>query len=230
MTNRIKIIGYCRASTQDQTTTLLDQAERLRAYCQAFPHYELTDVVTANESAKDVEHRDEFKNVLSRLYAGEASALLIFKLDRFARDLQSGLAIAQELERRKITLISICDYIDMSTAQGRFLFSLQLSMAAFERETTAERTSRALQWKMKNGERVSHRLPYGQKAHPDDPAKTVPCPREIAVIERMKKLHEDGQSLSAIARILNQDEVPTKLGKIGKWSHKTVSRILERSD
>lgn len=229
MTNRIKIIGYCRASTQDQTTTLLDQAERLRAYCRAFPNYDLTDVVTANESAKDVEHREDFKRVLSRLYAGEASALLIFKLDRFARDLQSGLAIAQELERRKITLISICDYIDMSTAQGRFLFSLQLSMAALERETTAERTSRALQWKMKNGERVSSILPYGQMECPDDRTKTLPCPREIAVINRMRRLYEDGQTFSGIARILNREEVPTKLGKVGKWSHKTISRILERS-
>ena len=47
-------------------------------------------------------------------------------------------------------------------------------------------------------------------------------------IEYIKvRYHEDGISISQIARELNICGVPTKRG--GKWSHKQVSRILNRT-
>jgi len=95
-------------------------------------------------------------------------------------------------------------------------------------KTTAERTSRVLQWKRDNGERVSFRLPYGQTVDPENESRTIPDARELEVIAEIKKLRQQGLSYSAIARKLNEDGVPTKLGKVGGWQHATISRILRR--
>ena len=193
--------------------------------------HELADVIVANESGKSIDGREEFTRVLSMLRGGVADGLLVLKIDRLTRSVADGLRLLDEFfgerSRLGLTLVSAMDFIDTSTAQGRFLFTLQLSIATLERETTGERTSRALQFKMRNGEKVSSRLPYGQKPHPTEPKKTVPCPEELAVIEKMKAMYADGMSYGAIALHLNKTEVPTKTGQ-GVWQGRTVSRILQR--
>jgi len=51
-------------------------------------------------------------------------------------------------------------------------------------------------------------------------------PREISeeVVERIGKLHEAGLSVAAIARKLNQENVPTPRG--GRWHSPGVKRAL----
>ena len=71
-------------------------------------------------------------------------------------------------------------------------------------------------------------MPYGQKAHPTEEKKTIPCVRELGIIDSMKAMHANGLSFGAIAYHLNAVGVPTKTG-LGSWAGRTVSRILKRS-
>lgn len=49
----------------------------------------------------------------------------------------------------------------------------------------------------------------------------------IVLYPYIKDERDEGRSLSGIADTFNADEIPTPSGK-GKWTAKTVSRVIER--
>ena len=101
-------------------------------------------------------------------------------------------------------------------------------MAAFgemERNLISERTRMALQHLKDTGKRFTYDK-YGWDVDEDN--NLIENEKEQYWIEYIKvRYHEDDISISQIARELNTCGVPTKRG--GKWSHKQVSRILNRN-
>ena len=222
----MKAIGYVRASTEDQQTTLKDQAERVANFVAGHGG-ELIDVVTESGSGGGtLDRRPGVQEVMSRAIAGEADSICFYSLDRFSRDIISGLTEIRRLERKGVRLMSVSQSIGDSRTDAGFLsITMHLLMAEMEIRQIQSRTSRALRHMMANGKKVSHRLPYGQSPHPEDPASTVANPEELAVIELMRALRSEGLSLQQIANELRRREIKTKLGK-ATWNPGTISRIL----
>lgn len=76
--------------------------------------------------------------------AGRAfDIVLIAKLDRLGRSVPHLHDVVNELQTQGVALVSAGDGFDLSTANGRLLFNVLASFAAFERELTAERTKAA---------------------------------------------------------------------------------------
>lgn len=69
------------------------------------------------------------------------------------------------------------------------------------------------------GKRVEGRHPYGE--HP-----SVQYLGEKAVVERIRKMHADGMSQYAIAKVLNEEGTRTRYGK--EFYAKTIHNILQR--
>ena len=122
-------------------------------------------------------------------------------------------------------MFSVADSIDTRTAAGRLVLNVLLSVAQWERETIAERTSDALQYKIRNGERCG-KVRFGYDLA-EDGKSLVPNAVEQEAIRLMHELREAGESLRAIADALNLRGVATKQG--GVWKHTTVKGILERA-
>jgi len=94
-----------------------------------------------------------------------------------------------------------------------------------ERNLISERTCMALQHLKDTGKRFTYDK-YGWDVDEDN--NFVENEKEQYWIEYMKvRYHEDGIKVSEIARELNSFVVLTKRG--GKWSHKQVRRILDRT-
>lgn len=193
----------------------------------AYDH-EIVEMFIGNESGKSVECRQEFQRVLDRLRAGDAEGLLVLKLDRLARSTRDGADLLDEFfgtrSKYGLTLLSVQDYLNTDTAAGVMMFNILLSFAQYERDLASERTRAVLQYKMKNGHRVSKRIQYGWQVDPRDDQRLIEHPEEQAVIARMRELEASGRSMSAIAQLLNDEEIPTKLN--GAWYPATVDRVL----
>ena len=56
--------------------------------------------------------------------------------------------------------------------------------------------------------------------------KVMVDPRETKVVHQMVKLWQSGKSCRAIAKLLNDQKVSTRLGK--RWSHSVVKTIIRR--
>ena len=66
-------------------------------------------------------------------------------------------------------------------------------------------------------------IPYGY-AYLE--GQLVKNPAEYAVVNKIIKFWQSGKSLIAIAKLLNDQNVPTRLGK--KWVHSVVGAIVKR--
>lgn len=139
------VYGYARVSTtltkNKQHLTL--QTDALTAAgCQVIIKERLSG--TRND-------RPELNRLLDSLQEGDT--LVVWKLDRLGRSLTHLTSVVLDrLDRQGVTFVSLTEAIDTRTSQGRLLFGLLGSVAAFERDLIVERIKAGLAAsKRKNG-------------------------------------------------------------------------------
>lgn len=130
-----KKYGYGRVSTSDQ-----DLSSQIMALRQAgIPESNLyTDVYTGSTT-----ERPGLKALLAQLQPGDS--VYIYKLDRLGRSAVDTLFLIDSLQTRGITLVSLSESLDSSTATGKLIISVLVSFAQFERDLIRERTLLGLQ-------------------------------------------------------------------------------------
>mgnify|MGYP003325824556 CR=1 FL=1 len=120
------------------------------------------------------------------------------------------------------------EQIDTTSASGKLVLNVLMSVSQWEREVISERTSEVMQYKKSIGQRVGS-LPYGMQV--DEDGKTlVPNEAEQEVLAYMKDLRYMGMTYTEITNRLRAENVPSrqKLGsdKPGQWQRTSVYRIL----
>lgn len=228
-----KVIGYIRVSTESQAESglgLADQEMKIRGYCSIYD-LELVDIVVdAGASAKNL-NREGISRVIESVEAGEVEGVLVAKLDRLTRSM-TDLHVLLNTVFSKVELHSVAEKVDTSTAAGRLVLNVLMSVAAWEREAIGERTSAALQAKKANKsprskmtrKAINGRAPFGWQWKNGD---LVPEKKEQEVISLIKDLRESGTNFSKIAAYLNEQGIPTS--RNGKWQSITVKRTLEKA-
>jgi DNA invertase Pin-like site-specific DNA recombinase len=83
--------------------------------------------------------------------------LLVWPLDRVGRSLKHLVIVLDELQHTGVTLISLRDGLDLSTAAGRFQTAVIAALAEFERSRLRERTIAGLQRARAQGKRLGGR-------------------------------------------------------------------------
>jgi DNA invertase Pin-like site-specific DNA recombinase len=77
----------------------------------------------------------------SWITSAPGDTVVVWKLDRLGRNLWHILQTVKELTERGVTLVSVTDGIDSSTAAGRMMIGVLGFLAEYERELTKERTA-----------------------------------------------------------------------------------------
>jgi DNA invertase Pin-like site-specific DNA recombinase len=126
-----KYIGYARVSTDDQN--LDSQIDALNKKCVKI----FTDKISGAKA-----DRVGLNQCLEFLREGDT--LVITKLDRLGRSLKDLIQIVDMLKDRNISLYSINDQIDTSTAHGKFFFHIFGAVSEFERDLIRSRTQAGL--------------------------------------------------------------------------------------
>jgi putative DNA-invertase from lambdoid prophage Rac len=134
----MKVALYCRVSTQEQTTE--NQRIRLEEYAKS--HGFEFDVFEETESTRKT--RPVKQALLAKLRNSDYQAVIVYKLDRWARSSMELILDTQELIKKNIGFISISDNLDFSTAAGKLHFQILSAFAEFERSLIRERTIEGL--------------------------------------------------------------------------------------
>lgn len=221
-----------RSAARTDETSCTAQLEFCRRYCQLYGYQIIGEFTDELLSGKDVKGRPGFKRAL-KLAVHNRAILVAYSQSRFARNTEQACRLIRYLLKRGCNLASCKEHIDTSSAFGRLTYRFKAVLDEFEREQTAERTSDAMKSHQSHGRRMSAQPPYGQMPDPNDSARWIPNPAELAAIERIRELAQlpkyrraDGSpQLSRIARQLDKEHRPSRNGK---WHHTTVRRILER--
>lgn len=222
-TRRPLMAGYVRVSTEMQVErgdSLAVQEARLRTEAER-RGWDLVVYREPGISAKD-NNRPEFQRMMADLEAGRIDGVVATKLDRLWRSTQlavTGLnTITQEYGRELVILDAP---FDSTTPAGRVMFTLMASLAAFERETTAERVLDSMKGRAEAGKFNGGPVPYGYRL---EGAFLVPDEAEAATIRRMFELALLKPSIRQVR--LELDRTGSRTRKGYRWAGETLRRLL----
>ena len=141
----MKLIGYARVSTSDQTAA--PQREALRAAGCA--------TIFEDTMSGASRHRSGLDQALGQLAPGDV--LVVWKLDRLGRSMQHVVNIVLDLDRRGIGFRSLTEAIDLTSSTGKLLLSVFGWLGEVERDLTMERTRVGLAAAKRRGVQLGRR-------------------------------------------------------------------------
>jgi DNA invertase Pin-like site-specific DNA recombinase len=167
-------IGYTRVSTVSQT---LDQQNDALAAANVTKTF--SDIMSG---ARD--DRPGLAALMEYIRAGDT--VVVWKLDRLGRNTLHILETVKALTDQGVTLVSVTDGIDSSTAAGRMMIGVLGSLAEYERELIKERTA------LKRAASQAKGTKFGRRRRVDDPG-------HLATAKQMKA---DGHTARDTAKYL----------------------------
>ncbi len=209
----MKAIGYIRVSTEEQARhgiSLDMQRSKISAYA-VLEDMELIDII-ADEglSGCSMKGRPGITKILGMVQDKTIQAVIIYKLDRLARNTIEALQAATLMDQKGVALHSITEKLDTRSAMGRFFFTLMASIAEMERGIISERIQSAMERKREKGEPCSNNPPFGYQIVGN---QLVPALHEKRVHNRILELHRSGQTVWGIRDVLEEEGFSNRRGK-----------------
>ena len=121
------IVGYVRVSS-------IDQCEERQLV--SMEKYNVEKIFSEKVSAKDT-NRPELERMLD--WVKEGDTLVVHDFSRLARSTKDLLNIVEQLEKKKVDLISTKENIDTSTPTGKLMLTMIGAINEFERANLLER-------------------------------------------------------------------------------------------
>ena len=200
--------------------SLGEQQEKLEALCK-YKGFEIFKIYKdAGISAKDMEHRPAFQEMLEDMKAGKLNYIVAYKLDRVTRSVRDLEILITELGKYHCYLICDRDDVNTSTANGKFFVRMLTVLSQLEIEIVSERTKFGLTGAIKAGHLPSN-APLGYKRVNK---KVVIDEATKSIIERIFELYLQGKSYQTIANIFNEEKVLFPEKK--KWTDSIIEKII----
>ncbi|HXF72501.1 MAG TPA: recombinase family protein [Actinomycetota bacterium] len=220
-----RAIGYARVSTAEQVQGFgLEVQERAIREWARSNRIRLLGV-ERDEGApgsNGLDQRPGLARALARLEAGQAECLVVYRLDRLARDLVLQETTVRRLERRGRRVVSVTEPSVDGDDPTRILVRQVLgALAQYERAVIQARMAAGREAKRARGGYVGGRPPYGFLARR---GALEPVPEEQAAIALARELRRRGASYREIARRLSEAGYAPKGG--GVWWPAQVGRLL----
>lgn len=233
------VIGMVRVSTEDQKlhgVSLAAQEERIRGYCLAH-ELNLVEIVRDEGVSGTIapEKRPGMRRALEMLRAGEASGLVVLRIDRLTRSLLDLLNLVNTIRKEGWALHSVSEHVDTSSPMGEFFLTIMGAVAQLERKMISTRVVEALAEKRRKGAKLGG-APYGWRKVDEHGlgvdelghgklTEHAMVEAEQAIIFEVREMWTLGKlSQSTIAALMNQRGRPAPKG--AKWSRRSVQCIL----
>jgi site-specific DNA recombinase len=220
----LRLLAYGRVSdvrgrTGESFISPEDQMRRCRDYAGTYDHTIIEEGLDLDVSG-GVMSRPTLDRFLEEIKACRAQGLIVAKLDRFSRSSRGALNALAEIEAAGGVLISVQEQIDSTTAAGRFVRSIFLATAEWERERIGESWLSAKTSAVARGVHISRHCPPGYVRNGD--SRLSPHPRDGQTIAKAFSMAAEGESYSAIATYLNQ----RGLSGSETWQPNRIKRLL----
>ena len=224
-------VSYLRVSTREQANeglSLENQEKGIASFCEAVSgHKIIARFIEGGASAKTTEGRPEFLRMLEycKEHSKEIDAVIVWKLDRFARKTKDHFRVKTDLAALGIRLYSATEAIDDETPIGRFMETILAGSAQFDNDNRTERVRAGMEGRAEQGRWVWE-APVGYLNHNDGDGPTVvPDPLKAKIIERMFTEFSKGiYKQTEIREMANNLGLRTKSGRT--ISTQTVNKIL----
>ena len=214
------------------------QEEKLRGFVMA-NNYELNEKHVYNVDlgcSGSTDKRPGLQKLLKDANNKEFDIILVYRQDRFFRNLRLLLNTVADLRELGIEFKSLTEPFDTTTPTGRAMFANAGVFAEWMREVGLESRDEGMKKAMADGKWLGGTPPYGYKFNreiqkleiDEEESKVVKMIFEWVVLEKLSKYK--------VRQRLNEKKVPTKWDRLGRekkvngqgwWNARTVERILK---
>ena len=231
----VKLVAYLRVSTDKQAEQGLGlevQEQAIRKWARANGHR--ITLWTSDEGisgSNGLDTRIGLAEALAAVRDGEVGALVVYRLDRLARDLTLQESLLAEIRRTGGDLFSTSNaeaefLVDDPDDPSRKMIRQVLgAVNEFERSMIALRLRSGRARKAEKGGFAYGSPPFGYRA---ENGELIPVPEEFDTVARIRALHAEGRSLREIGSALEAEGRTTKRGGT-RWHPTTVQSVLRHA-
>ena len=230
----MKVAVYARVSSDKQDTDLSISAQlrALREYTLRNGHQVVREFIDEAESGRTAA-RPAFREMISlaRIKNPPFEAILVWKLNRFARSRADSVAYKTLLRNKGIEVISINEPVD-DTPTGRLLEGVIESIDEFYSANLGQDIKRGMRENASRGFFNGSRPPYGfRKVAVRDGNRTrnklEPEPQDSVALQVVRRIFDMAMrdiGCKEIAKTLNKEGSRTSTGE--RWGRVTVHKVL----
>lgn len=231
----MKLCSYLRVSTDKQSEDgqgIALQREAIKKWAKSSGHKLVAEFHDEGgvSGAKELDDRPALGDALEMVRAGEAEGLVVYRLDRLARDLIIQETLIAEVRRHGGRVFStmagedafLTD--DPDDPSRKLIRQILGSVSEYERSVIAIRLRSGRRRKAEQGGYAYGRPPMGKVAVGGE---LVADEAEQVAIRRILALRAEKLSTRDICKALDREGIATKTGR-GGWQPAVVGRILKR--
>jgi DNA invertase Pin-like site-specific DNA recombinase len=230
--SKVPVVGYLRVSTDAQAEHgfgLRIQEDAIRAWAKS--NGARLVAVYGDEGvsgSNGLDTREALPLALRDLRERRASGIVVYRLDRLARDLVLQETLLAEVRRMGADVFSTSaaesGYLtdDPDDPSRKMIRQILGAVSEYERGMIKLRLRSGRLRKAQGGGYAFGSPPYGQRSVD---GVLLPVDDEQSVLARMKQMHASGTSLRRISEVLNAEGVPAKRSG-SRWHPTTVARAL----
>lgn len=216
-----KAVFYARYSSDRQTEQSIEGQRRV---CEEFAKAEniqiLREYIDRATSGTSAEHRDQFQQMLKDSKNGGWDYVLVYKLDRFARNRYDSAIYKQQLKKSGVKVLSATERITDSP-EGVLIEGLLESMDEYFSRELSRKCRRGIRESVIKGHNLS-KPPYGYKR---DGKHFVINEDTAENVKKVFQMYNTGATQQSIADMLNKSGYRTCKG--GLFRRDSIADILK---
>ena len=229
----MNVVAYLRVSTDRQAEEGLGleiQEHAIRAWARGNRHKVVLWTRDEGVSGTNgLDQRQGLADALDALRSHQTGALVVYRLDRLARDLVLQEQLLADVRRMRADVFSTsaaeAGYLtdDPDDPSRKLIRQVLGAVNEYERAMISLRLRSGRRRKAENGGYAYGAPPYGQRVHA---GVLVPDDHEQVTLARMRDLRAEGGSYRKIAATLTKEGHQRKRGDV--WHPMTIRQILAR--
>ncbi len=214
---------YVRFSSHNQTEQSIEGQTRVcQEFCQRH-NIKIVEIYAdrATSASKNTEKRVSFLKMIKDSEKGLFDAVVVYKLDRFARSRYDSATYKYRLKKNGVQLISATENITNSP-EGIILESVLEGMAEFYSAELSQKINRGMRESAYKHNSIGGALPLGYKTVDK---KLVIDEKTAPIVREAFTMYAEGHSVAEICRIFNARGYKTSKGtEFGKNSFSKIFR------
>ena len=223
-----RVIGYIRVSTAEQASGnkfgAEAQREAIRKYCEEH-NLSLIEWFEDLGVSSAKEHEDD-REAMNQIIYGDVKnppveGIVVYKLDRIARDMNLFFYYKMLLQKKDIEIISVTDETGIFGEFSEVIETFLMFVAQQERKKITLRTLSGRKLKAKRGGYAGGRIPLGYILKD---GKWVIDEKEAHTVRFIFEANALGETSYRIAKVLRDQNIVSKQG--GEFTTRQVINIL----
>lgn len=182
-------------------------------------------------SGKNAE-RPALKKLLNDVKAGKIDTVIVYRLDRFSRNIVDFYNLYEVLKKNNCEFVSTTESFDTASPMGRAMMGILITFAQMERENIQQRVKDNYYYRITDGRWAGGPAPYGYRNGRTEDGKPtlIAIPEEIETVKLIFRLYYEEINIS-LGKIVNEitSRNMKSRRKNGKWDSSSVSKILQNT-